>query len=189
MQLWQQTLAAIAVGLLWGISNPLTRQGALQLKRRQQSDPLLLSTHGRGWLRTVNHVRRTPLLILPQVRYIAYTIWTAFMLVHGQAACHERVAITRYTAGLLHCQHMHLTAFLRRVPKSDLFTLFLSECADSRHCRQHRLCGTAGRRTADAGCAGGERCESADGRCRRLAAGGPHGPQVFATDMRLNVCT
>jgi hypothetical protein len=74
MQLWQQSLAAIAVGLLWGISNPLTRQGALQLKRRQQSDPLLLSADGRGWLRTVNHVRHTPLLILPQVRCLSYTI-------------------------------------------------------------------------------------------------------------------
>ena len=65
MQLWQQLLAAIAVGLLWGISNPLTRQGALQLKRRQQLGDGEIS--GRGWLRTVNHVLHTPLLILPQV--------------------------------------------------------------------------------------------------------------------------
>jgi hypothetical protein len=66
MHLWQQVLAAIAVGLLWGISNPLTRQGALQLQRRQQLGAD--RKDGRGWLRTVNHVLRTPLLILPQVR-------------------------------------------------------------------------------------------------------------------------
>lgn len=66
MQLWQQILAAIAVGLLWGISNPLTRQGALQLKRRQR---LGADSHDVcGWLCTVNHVLRTHLLVLPQVR-------------------------------------------------------------------------------------------------------------------------
>lgn len=64
MLLWQQLLAAIGVGLLWGITNPLTRQGALQLQRRQQRGS---SADCSGWLRTLIHVLRTPLLILPQV--------------------------------------------------------------------------------------------------------------------------
>ena len=98
MQLWQQILAAIAVGLLWGIGNPLTRQGALQLKRRQQSDPL--STDGRGWLRTMHHIRHTPLLIVPQVRSFA-SRERCHMLVHRQAQCQLRSRLLHYRSAAL----------------------------------------------------------------------------------------
>lgn len=99
MLLWQQLLASIAVGLLWGISNPLSRQGALQLQRRQQlSSPADRGGGGSGWLRTINHVLRTPLLILPQVESCTAPFessWCSTMSVCGMRLLHPHASAVR----------------------------------------------------------------------------------------------
>lgn len=66
MQVWQQLLASVGVGLLWGCTNPLMRQGALHLQRKQQSSAADGGSGGSGIVGTINAALRTPLLILPQ---------------------------------------------------------------------------------------------------------------------------
>ena len=58
MDPWQQLIAALGVGLLWGCTNPITRLGCIRAHRKAA---------GAGVRGTIAAALATPLLLLPQV--------------------------------------------------------------------------------------------------------------------------
>mmetsp|Transcript_3809 Transcript_3809/g.10952 ORF Transcript_3809/g.10952 Transcript_3809/m.10952 type:complete len:125 (+) Transcript_3809:239-613(+) len=72
MQPWQQLGAAIGVGLLFGITNPLSRIGGVQASRRSQRSA--------GFTGTVAAYLSTPLFAVSQVLGIAGSVASAKLL-------------------------------------------------------------------------------------------------------------
>lgn len=63
MQLWQQLAASICVGVVWGITNPVSRIGSRRAARG--------SLNSSGVLGKLAAYISTPLLVLPQIWNIA----------------------------------------------------------------------------------------------------------------------